>query len=260
MRGLLGLLTPAPVSVHIASNLGGEATMALLGKGALAIWHDPAPEIERDYNEWHSKEHMYERVGVPGFRRGQRGVAISGAPRYFNLYEVEDLATLTSKAYLDRLNDPTPWTRRVVPHMHNNSRTLCRVTASFGAAVPAFWTMILLSPAPAGEENLRSWLADESLPALLARPGVLGAHLIEGERTASGTDTAEKRLRSGGTEFVDWVILVGGYDSETLAVVGSDRLSESTLAARGAASSRVRGIYQFVHCVAEADLPASPTM
>jgi hypothetical protein len=121
--------------------------MALLGKGALVIWHDPAPEIESEYNEWHSKEHMYERVHVPGFLRGQRGVAITGAPKYFNFYEVEDFATLTSKAYLDRLNDPTPWTRRVAPHMHNNSRTLCRVSASFGAAVPAFWTMILLASA-----------------------------------------------------------------------------------------------------------------
>jgi hypothetical protein len=230
--------------------------MALLGKGALAIWHDPAPEIESDYNEWHSKEHMYERVGVPGFQRGQRGVAIAGAPRYFNLYEVDDLATLTSKAYLDRLNDPTPWTRRVVPHMHNNSRTLCRVTASFGAAVPALWTMILASPASGGEQRLRSWLAQSALPELLDRPGVLGAHLIEGERTASGTDTAEKRLRSGGTEFVEWVILVGGYDGEALAKVGADVLSEGNLAAEGAATSRIRGIYRFVHCVSKADLPA----
>jgi hypothetical protein len=229
--------------------------MALLGKGALAIWHDPAPEIESDYNEWHSKEHMYERVGVPGFQRGQRGVAITGAPRYFNLYEVDDFATLTSKAYLDRLNDPTPWTRRVVPHMHNNSRTLCRVTASFGAAVPAFWTMVLVSPAAGGDERLRSWLAQSALPELLDRQGVLGAHLIEGERTASGTETAEKRLRSGGTEFVDWVILVAGYDSEALAKVGANVLFEGNLAAQGAAASRVRGIYRFVHCVSKADLP-----
>ena len=82
--------------------------MGLLGKGALLIWHDPSAEVESDYNEWHSKEHMFERVGIPGFRRGQRAVAISGAPRYFNLYEVDDAETLTSKAYLDRLNDPTP--------------------------------------------------------------------------------------------------------------------------------------------------------
>ncbi|HSA81257.1 MAG TPA: hypothetical protein VLE23_10565 [Geminicoccaceae bacterium] len=230
--------------------------MALLGNGALVIWHDPTPEIESDYNEWHSKEHMCERVGVPGFRRGQRGVALTGAPRYFNLYEVDDVATLTSQAYLDRLNDPTPWTRRVVPHMHNNSRTLCRVAASFGAGVPAFWTMILLAPATGREEELRSWLAERALPQLVPRPGVLGAHLLEGERSASGTDTVEKRLRSGGTEFVDWVILVAGYDAEALAAVPMDALAEATLTDHGAASSRVRGIYRLVHCVTEADLPA----
>jgi hypothetical protein len=230
--------------------------MALLGKGALVIWHDPTPEIESDYNEWHSKEHMYERVGVPGFQRGQRALAIAGAPKYFNFYEVDDFATLTSQAYLDRLNDPTPWTRRVVPHMHNNSRTLCRVSASFGAAVPAFWTMILVSPASGADAGLRRWLAQSALPALLDRPGVLGAHLVEGERTASGTETAEKRLRSGATEFVDWIILIGGYDPEALRVVGSEALSDVTLSGHGAAASRVRGIYRFVHCIAKSDLPA----
>ena len=230
--------------------------MALLGKGALVIWHDPAPEVESDYNEWHSKEHMLERVGIPGFRRGQRGVAIAGAPRYFNLYEVDDIATLSSQPYLDRLNDPTAWTRRVAPHMHNNSRTLCHVVASFGAGVPAFWTAILLSPDPGQEEELRGWLAEVVLPRLIDRPGIVGAHLVEGERSASGTDTVEKRLRSGGNELVDWVILVGGYDSEVLAALRADTLSEENLAEHGAASSRVRGVYRLVHCVTTADLPA----
>ena len=230
--------------------------MGLLGKGALVIWHDPAPEIESDYNEWHCKEHMYERVGVLGFRRGQRGVAIVGAPRYFNFYEVNDFSTLTSKVYLDRLNSPTAWTRRVAPHMHNNSRTLCRVTASFGAGVPAFWATILLSPAPGAEARLRTWLGQEALPRLVDRPGVLGAHLLEGERTTSGADTAEKRLRSGGNEFVDWVILFGGYEVEAVAAVCAEQLSEQRLGTHGAATSCLRGIYRLVHCVSEADLLA----
>ncbi len=229
--------------------------MALLGRGALVIWHDPAPAIESDYNEWHSKEHMFERVGVPGFRRGQRAVAITGAPRYFNFYEVDELATLTSRPYLDRLNDPTPWTRRVTPHMHNNSRTLCRVVASSGAGgVPAFWTMILLSPAPGQKDALRAWLADEALPHLVRKPGILGAHLVEGEPTTSGQETVEKRLRADKNAFVDWVILVGGYDSEALAAVRTEPLSEASLAGHGAASSQLRGIYRLVHCVTEADL------
>ena len=58
------------------------------------------------------------------------------------------------------------------------------------------------------DERLRTGLRRSALPELLDRQGVLGAHLIEGERTASGTETAEKRLGSGGTQFVDWVILV----------------------------------------------------
>ena len=229
--------------------------MALLGKGALVIWHDPAPAIESDYDEWHSKEHMVERVGVPGFRRGQRAVAISGGPRYFNFYEVDDLAILTSRPYLDRLNDPTPWTRRIVPPMYNNSRTLCRVVASFGAGgVPAFWTMILLSPTPGREDALRAWLAEEALPKLTRAPGILGAHLVEGEPTTSGQETVEKRLRVDKNEFVDWVILVGGYDAEALAAVRIDPFSDAGLTGHGAASSRLRGIYRLLHCVTEADL------
>ena len=230
--------------------------MALLGKGALVIWHDPAPEIESDYNEWHSKEHMLERLRVPGFLRGQRGVAIAGAPRYFNFYEVDDVATLSSKPYLDRLNDPTAWTRRVAPHMHNNSRTLCRVVASFGAGVPAFWIAILVSPDRKREEELRTWLAKAVLPQLIDRAGILGAHLVEGEPSGSGTDTVEKRLRSGGNEFVDWVLLVGGYDSDVLAAIRGAPFSNENLARHGAASSRLRGTYRLVHCITTADLPA----
>ena len=229
--------------------------MGLLGNGALLIWHDPSAEVESDYNEWHSKEHMFERVGIPGFRRGQRAVAVSGAPRYFNLYEVDDVTTLTSTAYLDRLNDPTSWTRRLVPHMHNNSRTLCRVTASSGTGgVPVFWTMFLLLPEMGRADELRTWLAGEVLPKLVERPGVLGTHLVEGERSTSGTETVEKRLRGGENEFVDWVTLVGGYDAEVLASLRSDPFSEAALAGHGAASSRVRGVYRLVHCVTEADL------
>ena len=50
--------------------------MSLMGKGALVIWHDIAAGCETDYEEWHSKEHMLERVGIEGFLRG-RGQLVS---------------------------------------------------------------------------------------------------------------------------------------------------------------------------------------
>ena len=75
---------------------------------------------------------MPERVGIPGFRRGRRYVAISGAPEYFNLYEADSPETLAGQDYLNRLNAPTPWTQRVVPSFRNVARSICRVAFTNG--------------------------------------------------------------------------------------------------------------------------------
>jgi hypothetical protein len=233
--------------------------MALLGKGALVIWHDPAREVESDYNEWHSKEHMLERVGVPGFRRGLRYVALEGAPRYLNLYEVDELATLTSRPYLDRLNDPTAWTRRVVPQVHNNSRTLCKVIASAGGGgVCGFVLTVQLAAAPARSAQLCAWLADAALPDLAGRPGIIGAHLLEGDPAASrsGGATAEKRLRGRADAIADRVVLVGGYEAAALRAARDGPFGRERLVAHGAAAAPTVGLYQLMHAITEADLRA----
>ena len=46
--------------------------MSLAGMGVVAIWHDLAPEAKDEFYEWHNREHMPERVGIPGFRRGRQ--------------------------------------------------------------------------------------------------------------------------------------------------------------------------------------------
>ena len=70
------------------------------------------------YDAWLTHEHMPERMGVPGFLRGRRYVALDGAPphRYFNFYEISDADVMTGAAYLHCLNHPTPQTQRVMPH------------------------------------------------------------------------------------------------------------------------------------------------
>jgi hypothetical protein len=55
----------------------------LLGKGAFVAWHDIAAGREADYDRWHSQEHMLERVGIDGFRRGRRYVATGRATSSF---------------------------------------------------------------------------------------------------------------------------------------------------------------------------------
>ncbi len=69
--------------------------MPLKGSGFLAIWHDIRAEGEPEYNLWHTREHMPERLGVPGFESGRRYVDWNLAEhRYFTLYEAR--STLVS--------------------------------------------------------------------------------------------------------------------------------------------------------------------
>jgi hypothetical protein len=227
--------------------------VSLLGEGALVIWHDIAACCESDYNEWHSKEHMLERVGVAGFRRGHRYQARSGSPKFLNLYEVETLATLTSQPYLERLNHPTPWSRKAMGYIRNNNRTLCRVVASVGNGICAELLTIQLAGAPGRSGALGRWLT-QAIPALAERPGVLGAHYLEGDFTASRTETEEKRLRTGSDAIADRVVLVGGYDADALAEVRRTVLASAALVAQGAEETQQAAIYGLLHCITEADI------
>jgi hypothetical protein len=109
--------------------------MSLLGQGAFVAWHGIAVGREADYDRWHSHEHMLERVGILGFLRGRRYIAADDGPRYLVLYEVAHIDVLTSPAYLERLDNPTAWTREVMPAVSGMNRTLCRVEESFGRGI-----------------------------------------------------------------------------------------------------------------------------
>ena len=110
--------------------------MSLCGLGVVAIWHDLLPAAKDEFYQWHNREHMPERVGIPGFQRGRRYIALErqgpGAPEFFNLYEADSISVLGGADYLARLDDPTPWTRRVVASFRNVARSICRVLYSAG--------------------------------------------------------------------------------------------------------------------------------
>ena len=43
------------------------------------MWWNISPGTRAEFEDWHSHEHMPERLAIPGFRRGTRWIAISGA-------------------------------------------------------------------------------------------------------------------------------------------------------------------------------------
>jgi hypothetical protein len=219
--------------------------MSFLGEAILAFWADVDPAGEADYNDWHTREHMPERCTVPGFLRGRRYVAVEGAPKYFMMYETETLGTLASPAYVERLNDPTPWTRKCLALFRNSNRTACRTTLSLGRGLGGMIATIRLGPASGREEALRRWLADQVLPALLERPGISAAHLCEADVETTTVKTAEKAIRDRPDEVARWVVLVEGIDAEIVARACRQALGPATLEAQGAEPGAITGIYRL---------------
>ncbi len=160
--------------------------MALLGRGAFAAWHDVAEGREAEYDRWQSHEHMAERVGIQGFLRGRRyAAAEAGGPRYFILYETADLGVLTSPAYLERLDNPTAWTREVMPTLRGMNRTLCRVAASSGRGVGHAAQSVRLSPRAGASERLGDLLRAE-LERWAGSPGLVGCSYDAGRAVPTG--------------------------------------------------------------------------
>jgi len=175
---------------------------------------DVAPEAIPEHDDWHTHEHLPERLAIPGFLRGTRWVAQSGRPRYFVMYEVEQLSTLASEAYLERLNNPSPWTQKMMPHYRGMTRGLCSVTGSFGFGAGHAGLLLRFKPAEGMESPLRKWLLHDNLPRLPSRPGIGGVHLFEGALTPKMTN--EQRIRGADAGF-DWALFLTGYREESLA-------------------------------------------
>jgi hypothetical protein len=224
----------------------------MLGRAAVAMWWDIAAQMQSEFEDWHSHEHMPERLGIPGFLRGTRWISLSGEPSYFVLYEASRLSTLVGGAYLERLNKPTPWSRKMMPHHRNMVRSLCRVRASFGGGVAHTVATIRLAASPGSARSLLQWLIGEAMPVLPYAKGLTGAHLLESQPMA-GTQTTEQKIR-GNDAAADWVLLVCGYDPQAVQAVVADPLSAEALDAHGAAPGTALGLYRPAHSLVPKDL------
>ena len=219
--------------------------MSLAGEGAVAIWHDIAPEGRDFFYAWHGQEHMPERVGIPGFLRGRRYVGLDARLEYFNLYETTGLDVLQGSDYAERLNHPTPWTLAAVRHFRSVSRSLCSVGASLGAAQGGLIATLRYDVPEANEATHRMEMERLFLPALAAQSGVAGVHLLIADPAASGAPNAEQRARGVANAVPRWIILLEGWGDEAPFVdLARGQLAQPALEAAGAAGPTELDIYR----------------
>ena len=205
--------------------------------GILAIWHDVDEAIGDEYERWYFREHLPERVGVPGFVAGRRYEAVSGVPRFLTYYEAESPDAFVSNPYIDRLNDPTPWTTEVLRHFRDTNRTICRRTWQAGE-IRGAWAVAIRVDGSGGEaggsadqvaalrEQGRAWAEDWR---------VLRVELWQRETLPIPGQTAEAKLREAPDRFIEGAVLAHFAREE-----------DARAAADSGAASEEAGLYRLL--------------
>jgi hypothetical protein len=164
------------------------------GKYLLTVFANIPAHLEDDFNAWYDKQHIPERLALPGFLGAARYQAIpfpgfptgraaetlEGNPKYLALYELEDASALESLAYLalrDR-NKTDPWDQRILPHLQVAVRAVYERLLSCGEPGdthgPVLFSVHFDVPVELDDE-FNAWYDQDHLPNLSTVPGVHGA-------------------------------------------------------------------------------------
>src|SRR5215510_16619808 len=227
--------------------------MALLGKGLLAIWNGITDSAEAEFVRWHIREHIPERVGLPGFLRGRRYVAHRGHPKYFNFYETETPQTLESAAYRARLNAPTPWTQAVVKEFRDTSRTICEVVVSLGRGEGAWIQAIQFGAVRDGGAFSRI-VASTLTKDIFELDGIVGVHFVRGVEGHGNTPTTESNLRNQPDAKCEWILLIEAAENSFLEALQAGPCSNEALRRLSPGVTVDQGIYRFQYGLSRTEL------
>jgi len=202
-----------------------QKSKAELSTAVLAIWNDIDAEIEGEYEAWYQRDHLRDRVGVPGFRSCRRyGRVLGDGRQYFTFSDLDSIEVTTSSAYLARLRDVTDWTRRIMPHFRRLIRVAANVTVDRGDGTGGFVATAPYEHVGEKERAAARHAIDAALGEVTKDARITRVRVFEANATATNVPNPEAKLRPDPQRTAQLAVVVeGSYEAAV-----SDHLSTLT--------------------------------
>jgi hypothetical protein len=172
--------------------------MSLEGTVLLAIWNDFESSRMDAYEEWHSREHVPERVSVTGIYSGTRLRNDKLAShRFLTLYDIHDSDVLKGSEYNELLAQPTICSATMRPDFQNFIRIPMRVVRSEGWGLSGFFAVV-------GTEQELSPESIAELIKLREQSSVLSVHVAQRESDVAVVAWTQSTTARG----IEWLVLV----------------------------------------------------
>jgi hypothetical protein len=220
--------------------------MSLHGKGLLIVFNEVKARDERDFNEWYNREHIDERVNLPGFQRARRYVAVRGTPKYLATYECDTVGDLAAPGYLALLANQTPWTQAVMARFTQFNRMTLRVQVDLTHGVGGAVAAVKFAPAPRERRALATWLHEIALPKAIARPGLVGAAAGENDLEVANAPLQNKSMDHPKADEAEWVVLLEGSDAGAVGAAARSIFTLAKLKNFGVSTAPTIGTYRLL--------------
>jgi hypothetical protein len=162
--------------------------------GFLAIWCEIGAEHLEDYRNWLTQEHIADRTFSPGFLGVRLFEALNNETSHFILYGTEGPQVLDSPSYRAILDNPSPWTQRIMPKFGLFDRAVGEQSIKLGNGFGPYVVVCRLHTT--GSDPDLAQLRD-SLGRYLDIPGVVSLRLDAVDKGSSDIKTREKEMRKG---------------------------------------------------------------
>lgn len=222
----------------------------LKGQGLLSLWNGVEPDRRTEYDLWHTREHVPERLAIPGMQRARRYHRGAGPlPEFLTLYELESNAVLDSGPYRALLENPTPWSRSMRPSFRGFFRVGHLALLSRGGGVGNALIATTFDDIAAAEGD---W--DVVAASVLSETAATAIHVLRKDHAVAPVPFTVPA--GGGAPYADGgAIMVECFDRSRLADIAG-RL-DATLDARGLAQGRAPWTaYELAYLLDRDELPA----
>ena len=143
-------------------------------RGQLFIWTNVETAYEQDFNRWYDREHMQERMGLPGFMRARRFQAVTPCPRpYLALYDTESLQVFRQPSYQAALAQQTDWSRLNFSRMRDTQRRVGELVIDAGQGEGAALAVFLCTG-----HGVELSQIDSSMHELIGRDRIIRCSLL----------------------------------------------------------------------------------
>ncbi len=178
----------------------------------LFVMNDINPAVESEFNEWYQTEHVRQRMQIPGFLSARRYRALGDSQAYMALYSCTEAAVLEQPAYKDILVEPTPLTKKMMPHFRNMVRSVCDETWSAGTGLGGEAVVLRCAPKPDQEQVARDFIAQTLYPQFAQANCLVRLALWEASVSVGAAPSPEEARRGAPDQRVNWVVFFEAYD------------------------------------------------